>query len=126
MSRKNKDFSEIETSFSGGMHGMLEGTVQPQIETSVRNPADRIQAPSKDKPKWESFTKVNALIGSEQKDFLDSLTKKVMRSRKGGEERITSNSILRCLVCVLEDRVEKLDLSGVSSEEDLRERLSKL
>ena len=126
MSRKNKDFSEIEASFSGGMNGMLEGTVQPKPETFVRKSADRIQAPSKGEPKWESFTKVNALLGAEQKDFLDSLTKKVMRSRKGGEERITSNSILRCLVDVLEDRVEKLDLSEVSSEEDLRERLSKL
>ena len=54
----------------------------------------------------------------------------IMRSRSkiGNEdrERITSNSILRCLVTSFIDRVELLDFEEIDNEEILNQRIQKL
>jgi hypothetical protein len=73
--------------------------------------------------KWKSLSKVNVLLETRQKDFLDDFAKKIMRNRKCGGERITANTILRCLVDVLESKSERVSLSEIGEESQLVSRL---
>ena len=100
MSNKSKKLA-------GGMDAMLgDSTERPNERPKEDAPAEfnsntTVTSPVAMKQKWTTFAKVNALLSAEQKDYLDSLTKNIMRGRKGGNERITSNTILRCLVDLL-------------------------
>jgi hypothetical protein len=74
-----------------------------------------------EKPKFLSYEVMTARLRSDQIDFLSALERQIMRSRDQKGERITKNSLLRAAVDLLE--AMGVDLQGVGSEDELRERV---
>jgi hypothetical protein len=80
--------------------------------------------------KFESMLPVTLRIQEEHFMDLKQIENSIMRSRSRSKsddrERITTNSILRCLVASFIDRIEMIDLEGVENEEILKERIQKI
>ena len=75
-------------------------------------------------PKFQTFdVKLSVLLTSEQLDYLDGMVKTIMKSRvpQYKKERITKNTIVRCLVEVLKE--VNLDTKNIPDEEELLRRL---
>lgn len=98
-----------------------ETRIQEKNPAHFIKPEENVNQPAK----WTKLNKVNVLLSHRQKDLLDAIAKKTMRSRESGgeKERITANTILRCLIDVLESKTENLNLRNVRSEEELRNRI---
>ena len=67
--------------------------------------------------------KLSVLLTSDQLEYLDGMVKEIMRSRDPAykKERITKNTIVRCLVEVLKE--VNLDTKNIPDEEELLRRL---
>lgn len=74
-------------------------------------------------PKFQTYEKLTIRIKPSNLEYLDSLEKKIMRSRssKNKKERITKNSILRCIL----DAIAKfpIDTQEISDERELFKRI---
>lgn len=77
-------------------------------------------------PKFQTYEKLTIRIKPSNLEYLDNLEKKIMRNRssKNRKERITKNSIIRCIL----DVVSKLpiDTNEVSDERELFKRIESL
>ena len=116
--------------------------VESVIEAPVKNVYDEKAAVPKIKAKttykrievktnkYESFLPVTLRLKEENFMDLKHIENSIMRSRSktGNEdrERITSNSILRCLVTSFIDRIDLLDFEEIDNEEMLNQRMQKL
>lgn len=80
--------------------------------------------------KYESFLPVTLRLKEENFMDLKHIENSIMRSRSktGNEdrERITSNSILRCLVTSFIDRIDLFDFEEIDNEEILNQRIQKI
>jgi hypothetical protein len=115
----SKVLPEIKVSISK-QNKKLEKTIKPEK-----------QEQSLGLPKWKEFVKVSAYLREDQKDTLDNLAKQIMRSRETGtsnegKERITANSLVRVAVDILCEKIPGFEVEGISNEDELRERMSKL
>lgn len=81
-------------------------------------------------PKFEKFTPVTARISEENYIELKRIESLIMRSRTRSpgkrRERITANSVLRCLVSSFVERIEDIDLSEIHNESVLSQRIDGL
>lgn len=89
---------------------------------------DTTEAPVKRQPKWENMEQQTVFLAPGQKDWLDAMAKKIMRVRKGSgksdRERITANTVLRCiLACAIENVQDQFP--AIQNEEELRVWLRK-
>lgn len=95
------------------------------LESRTQKPLNsqtfKVDESKKSRPKYKQFRNFGALFSDKQIDILDGIEKEIMRSRVDKTERITKNSILRCLVELLP--VITFDKKGISSEEELFERI---
>lgn len=102
-----------------------EKTVAPKIKNKATYKRIEIKT-----NKYESFLPVTLRLKEENFMDLKHIENSIMRSRSktGNEdrERITSNSILRCLVTSFIDRVDLLDFEEIDNEEILNQRIQKL
>jgi len=120
-------------SFSGGLNSLLEPKASLENEETAdsveKKKTPRINRPIK-KPKWKELEKVNVLMSDDQKDFLDDMSRRIMRSRskgnKEGRERITSNTILRVLIDLLKDERKAFDYQDIENESSLKKRVTSL
>lgn len=73
--------------------------------------------------KAEVFTeRVTLVISSTQRDRIEALAKSIQRNGKKKPERITSNSVLRCLIDLLENF--DADIGSITTEDDLKSLLT--
>lgn len=79
--------------------------------------------------KYETFLPLTARIVESQVMELKKLENQIMRSRskssKNDRERITVNTIMRCMISNFLERAGDLDLSSIDNEEILKERMEK-
>lgn len=98
--------------------------IEPVISQNKR------QVKVKSKAKFDKFTPVTARITEDLYMDLKTLENRIMRSRSKStnlkRERITTNSVLRCLISSFLERTEDLDISEIQNEEILADRIEKL
>jgi hypothetical protein len=121
-----KNFEELGSLYKNDLFH-IEQCKEEETRIQEKNPVRFMKSEKNtNRPaKWTKLNKVNVLLSHRQKDLLDTIAKKAMRGREAGgeKERITANTILRCLIDVLESKTEKLNLIDVGSEEELRNRI---
>lgn len=80
------------------------------------------------KAKYLSFDKVTVLLKNEHKTFLDLLAKRIHKSRIPSHraERITANTIIRCLIDLLNENQGECVFSNIHTEMELKEELRKI
>lgn len=80
-------------------------------------------------PKYETFLPVTARILEAHALELKKIENTIMRNRKkesnSSRERITVNTVMRCLISNFLERAGDLDLSNIDNETELNERLEK-
>jgi hypothetical protein len=73
-------------------------------------------------PKYQTYeAKLSILLSTEQLKYLEDVVGRVMRNRKDKRERITKNSVLRCLVDFMQTL--DVDLENVPDERELLKRI---
>jgi hypothetical protein len=73
-------------------------------------------------PKYQTFeAKLSILLTSDQHKYLEDVVSRVMRNRRDKKERITKNSVLRCLVDFMQTL--DVDFENIPDEKDLLKRL---
>ncbi len=73
-------------------------------------------------PKYQTYeSKLSILISSEQQKYLEDVVMKVMRNRSRKKERITKNSVIRCLIDFM--KTLDLDLNDIPDEKELLKRM---
>jgi hypothetical protein len=72
-------------------------------------------------PKFATLIPITARLTEEQLSFLDTLERRIMRSRRRRHERITKNSIIRAAIELL--MALDLDVHDIADEEELKQRL---
>lgn len=73
-------------------------------------------------PKYLSFdVKLSILLTDEQLAMVEKVVKDIMKNRVSKKERITKNTVFRCLVDVL--AVMPLDTKNIPDEDELRRRM---
>lgn len=75
-------------------------------------------------PKFETFeVKLSILLRGDQLEFLEKLTREVMKKRdkENRQERITKNTVVRACLDAL--REAKFDTANIPDEEELRQRI---
>lgn len=141
-SKKTPETKAPEVSAQRTYEAQTPKTVERVMETPVRNETTEKSTASKVKNKstfkrvevktnkYESFLPVTLRLKEENFMDLKHIENSIMRSRsKNGNEdreRITSNSILRCLVTSFIDRIELLDFEEIDNEEILNQRIQRL
>ena len=119
-------------SFSRGVDSLFNPIDKPQKKKTIKPQIKKTTEKFKgsDTPKWEKLWKVGTLLERNQKSFLDNLALKIMsnraRCKSNDKERITTNTILRSLVRVLELHEDKLETDNIKNEDELTERLKKI
>jgi hypothetical protein len=87
-------------------------------EPSKSTPA----APPAHVPKFMTFeAKLSILLDEAQLDYVEKFVKQVLKRRRVKNERITKNTIFRCLVDLL--RTLPVELDEIPDEDELRRRL---
>lgn len=78
--------------------------------------------------KLNAYEKLLVSIRPEQLEFLERLTKKIMRDRSSEykEKRITKNTLLRTAVEILEKVENEIDTRNIANEAILRNRINRL
>ena len=85
-------------------------------------PASRKTAVDPVQPKYLSYdVKLSILLTEEQLNRMDKLVKDIMKNRQDKKERITKNTVFRCLVDLL--TVMPLDVKNIPDEDELRRRM---
>lgn len=81
-------------------------------------------------PKYETFLPVTARILEAHALELKKIENTIMRNRKkapsSDRERITVNTVMRCLISNFLERAGDLDLTNIDNETELNERLEKV
>jgi hypothetical protein len=73
-------------------------------------------------PKYLSFdVKLSILLTDEQLEMVEKVVKDIMKNRNAKKERITKNTVFRCLVDLL--AVMPLDTKDIPDEDELRRRM---
>lgn len=86
--------------------------IEPRVAAAVSE--------GKKQTKADLFTqRVTLVISREQRDRIESLAKDIQGNGQKKPERITANTVVRCLVDLLEEF--DADTSLIKNEEDLRE-----
>lgn len=99
-------------------HGAVNGMQSEQESSEVRKLVT-IKV-----PKFETFeVKLSILLRGDQLDFLEKLTREVMkkRDRANRQERITKNTVVRACIDML--REVEFDTANIPDEEELRRRI---
>ena len=117
---------EIET--TQGKVEMKRQEVAPVIQEIKAN--EQVQTIGENKsPKYETFLPVTARILEAHALELKKIENTIMRNRKkapcSDRERITVNTVMRCLISNFLERAGDLDLSNIDNETELNERLEK-
>jgi hypothetical protein len=103
---------------------LFEST-QPGPAAPAEAPAAQAARPrggGKEEPKFKQYdVKLSILLTGEQLEHVDRLVKEIMRSRTTKKERITKNSVFRCLVDLL--TVLPFNTDEIPDEDELRRRL---
>jgi hypothetical protein len=87
---------------------------QPPVAAPASVPADV--------PKYATFDiKLSILLTEDQLLFVEKMVKDIMKRRKVKKERITKNTVFRCLVDLL--AVLPVDLDNIPDEDELRRRV---
>jgi hypothetical protein len=82
---------------------------------SEKKPPDHI-------PKYQTYeAKLSILISSEQHKYLEDVVASIMRNRRDKKERITKNTVFRCLVDFMQTL--DVDLENVPDERELLKRM---
>jgi hypothetical protein len=91
---------------------------------------DRHAVEQREIPKWQTLEKITTLLTLEQKDGLDELAKKIMKSRAKDSteirERITANTILRALLDNFLLITKNAKTGSIQNEDQLREWIGNL
>lgn len=100
-------------------------------ETVNEKPQKQRTPLKKKRVKNRRLISVNTALKENHKDFLDSLSKKIMRSRSSKStqencQRITGNSILRSLLDCLLEREGEINYEEIDNEEALTQRLKEV
>lgn len=73
-------------------------------------------------PKFKTFeAKLSILLSEAQLDYVEKFVKQVLKRRRVKRERITKNTVFRCLVELL--RALPVELDEIPDEDELRRRL---
>lgn len=74
-------------------------------------------------PKFQTYEKLTVRLKASNLEYLDKLEKKIMRSRssRNKKERITKNSILRCILDTISKR--EIDTQEIPDERELLKRI---
>ena len=109
----------------GKIRRNLFESTQPGPVAPVEAPAARAAPPrrgAKEAPKFKQYdVKLSILLTGEQLEHVDRLVKEIMRKRTTKKERITKNSVFRCLVDLL--TVLPFNPEEIPDEDELRRRL---
>ena len=88
-------------------------------------PPKKVQVQSK--AKFDTFVPVTTRISQEEYMGLKGVENTIMRSRSKGNsenrERITFNSVMRCLVANFLENSESMNLAEINNEAELNERI---
>jgi hypothetical protein len=76
---------------------------------------------SSEVPKYRRYIKHTVFLSQEHLDHLHNLERAIMSERKGGKERITKNSILRCYINALSNL--NIDPRNIPDEAELLKRI---
>jgi hypothetical protein len=102
-----------------------ESTVPVGASTQVKSyPAPVAAAKPQDerKPKAQIFTeRVTLVISAEQRDMVEELARKIQRNGTKKQERVTANTVMRCLINLLEGF--DADLTAISDETELNQAM---
>lgn len=88
--------------------------------SGARTTAPSKAAPTPEPPKYMTFTRKEARLRDDQIDDLSMLARKLARASRGGDERITDNTLIRVAVDLLLAQSKKVQ---GSTEEDIRNSL---
>jgi len=98
----------------GGMNFYPNELVRSRLKTE-KKPPDHI-------PKYQTYeAKLSILISSEQHKYLEDVVASIMRNRRDKRERITKNTVFRCLVDFMQTL--DVDLENVPDERELLKRM---
>jgi hypothetical protein len=81
-----------------------------------------LEGPKKNNhPKYLNFEKVTTLMTYEQKKLIDYCADRFMENRIPNEnsERITANTIIRCLIKILNKNQNEINFSNIHNENEL-------
>ena len=105
-------------------HSLFADTPAKDTRAKEPPPATVPAAATGEQPKYATFDiKLSILLTQNQLDQLEKMVKEIMKRRKVKNERITKNTIFRCLVDVL--AVLPIDLDNIPDEDELRRRVLK-
>jgi hypothetical protein len=88
--------------------------------TSSRSSTQSKASSEPEPPKYMTFTRKEARLRDDQVDDLSMLARKLARASRGGEERITDNTLIRVAVDMLLAQSSKIQ---GSTEEEIRKSL---
>jgi len=73
-------------------------------------------------PKYTTYdVKLSLLLTDEHLEYLEKVVREIMRNRRVKHERITKNTVMRCLVDLL--KALPLDVQEIPDEAELRRRV---
>ena len=108
---------------------LLTATFQTNQNFAEEKREDSFTLREESKAKYESFLPITSRVREEDVQTLKKIENTIMRGRRkgGGEsrERITTNSILRCVIANFLERANDLDLTNIENEAELKIRLDK-
>jgi hypothetical protein len=108
---------------------VVEKKVQPRVEVKIQKPAPVVKniIQNESRAKFDKFVPVTARISENEYMELKRVENQIMRNRSKGNfenrERITFNSVVRCLISNFLDKSENIDLSEINNEAELNERI---
>jgi len=73
-------------------------------------------------PKYMTYdVRLSLLLSDEHLEYLEKVVREIMKNRRVKHERITKNSVVRCLIDLL--KALPLDVQEIPDEAELRRRL---
>jgi hypothetical protein len=131
------DKSQVNSLFGGAKgaphknsHIDEKGENQNSIEHQ-EDPVEELESEDSSQPKYDTLDKVTVLLKPEHKEALDRAAKKILRYRskklKGSsdKERITANTLIRCLVEIFLCAESKGEMEILRSEKEAQAWVSK-
>jgi hypothetical protein len=97
-------------------------TPAPEKKPAKSMPAAKATSTDSSQPKYMSYdVKLSILLTDDQLNMMEKVVKDIMKSRRDKKERITKNTVFRCLVDLL--AVLPIDLKNIPDEDELRRRM---
>ena len=106
-----------------------EEFVEVKVQAPIKKAAPMVQKrpQNESRAKFDKFIPITTRISEDEYMGLKGVENTIMRSRsKGnteGRERITFNSVMRCLVTNFLEKSEGMDLSEIQNEAELNDRI---